>query len=64
MRHQSGQNSENYTLLLLLQQDLVATGPMGREPHKFLNVHIGFCDIGAEYTLHPPTLSNRNSITH
>ena len=54
MRIRSGQNSENYRwLLLLLQQDLVATGPMGREPHKFLDVPIKFNGIGAnrfEYT--------------
>jgi hypothetical protein len=48
MRIGGGQNSENYRwLLLLLQQDLVATGSMGGEPHKSLKVPIEFNDIGA-----------------
>jgi hypothetical protein len=54
MRLRSGQNSENYRWLrLLLQQDLVATGAMGSEPHKFLKVPIEFNNIGA----------NRSSVT-
>jgi hypothetical protein len=48
MRSRSGQNSENYRwLLLLLQQDLVATGSMSGEPHNPLKVPIEFSDIGA-----------------
>lgn len=47
-RSRSGQNSENYRwLLLLLQQDLVATGSMGGEPHNPLKVPIEFSDIRA-----------------